>query len=149
MIVEPANPIAFTEEDFEPLREALAADGIDARLALRPERGYGGALGDVFHVFIEHRDEIKQGLDITKDTILSVTAVLKVVQWLKGRWDEDHEEHPENPRDRILMVYRIDSEVLNHEAEAEHLATIRLELPNGEPTIETNGTPSRKPPRPS
>jgi hypothetical protein len=97
LILEPGNPHDFEAHELEELAAELHAQtrkGVD--VALRAERGYGGPLHEVLHVWIPWK---------ALEGAAAAQVVNLLVSWLKKRWKKDDAQHPGQARPRSLLVW--------------------------------------------
>lgn len=123
VIIDPANPFDFDEDEIDDLIRELRQVEPDAEIVahFRDETEYGGALMEVLHIWVVGRDFVNNNWE-------TITLVGCAVNWLRKRWQQDEEANPERPRPRSVLVYDQDER---------RIFSILIDLPAGGPTAES------------
>jgi hypothetical protein len=123
VIIDPANPFDFDQDEIDQLIEELREAQPNAEIVahFRDETEYGGALMEVLHIWVIGREFVNTNWE----TMVIVTGA---VNWLRKRWLLDKETSPERPRPRSALVY---------DQEERRIFSILIDLPNGEPITES------------
>lgn len=107
VIIEPANPFDVPRSRLRDLRDRLSAvlpADAPARLALRPEAGYGVNADQFIRVWIP--DAFDQA------HVSSIVDNLR--EWLRTLWEEDFHEHGESARTRGASIFDSNGSVLRN-----------------------------------
>ena len=84
VIIDPANPFDFDEDEIDDLIRELHEVEPEAQIVahFREETEYGGALMEVLHVWIVGRDFVNNNWE-------TIALVAGAVNWLRKRWRQD------------------------------------------------------------
>jgi hypothetical protein len=133
LILDPTNPLDFTEPELAELAAMLAAEpGVgEVDVHVREETGYGGPLPEVLIIWMGAGG-------FSASTLAIWTLLEKVGKVLQGRWKREAEacQPDEKPRDRCASFVDTDGNPL---------LSIRIKAPDGEIAKEDDTQPMARP----
>jgi hypothetical protein len=125
VLLDPANPFDFSIAELKGICAVLVndlGDEVEPVLAVRDERGYGGPLSEVLHVWLDIAESV-DAVAFAGSVAISLAGVLR------RRWEEDKKScaSDERPRKRCVTIYGPDDRPL---------LDVEVDAPEGEPVIE-------------